>query len=94
MVFMGYKPRNKTGGALELGFLAHNGLVQGKEIQENHGKPCFLHELSGFLHILTSTNSGKHKRMFKMDNSESMCLRMKTWESDSEDLTDSEDLGF
>ena len=39
---MGYKPRNKTGGALELGFLAHNGLVQGKEIQENHGKPCFF----------------------------------------------------
>ena len=58
---------------------------------ENH---VFFHELSGFLHILTSTNSGKHKRMFKMDNSESMCLRMKTWESDSEDLTDSEDLGF
>ena len=80
MVFMGYKPRNITGGGTWIG-IPSTQWVGSRE--RNTGKPSenhvFFHELSGFLHILTSTNSGKHKRMFEI-NSESMCLTVKTWD--------------
>ena len=44
MVFVDYKQRNITKGATTMGFVAHKGLVQGKEIQDTM---CFFREFSG-----------------------------------------------